>query len=71
MPRKLICFTIQNYKDIPKVFCPKIPLQAKMEKDTKWEETTKDIALIVLLTYSPVPFGKEIESTMLDEDFVD
>jgi hypothetical protein len=66
-----LCFTIQNYKEIPKVFCPEIPLQAKMVKDTKWEAVTEDIALVILPTLAPLPFGRDIESTMLDDDFVE
>jgi hypothetical protein len=65
-----LCFTIQNYEDIPEIFCPKIPLQAKMVKDTEWEEVTKNIALIVLATLAPLPFGRDIESTMLYNDFM-
>ena len=64
------CFTIQNYKEIPKIFCPEIPLKAKKVKDTEWEVATKDIALIVLPTLAPLPFGRDIESTMLDDNFV-
>jgi hypothetical protein len=41
-----------------------------MVKDTEWEVATKDIALIVLPTLAPLPFGRDIESTMLDDDFV-
>ncbi len=63
-------FTIQNYKEIPEIFCPQIPLQAEMVKDTEWEAATKDITLIVLPTLIPLPFGRDIESTMLDNDFV-
>jgi hypothetical protein len=65
------CFTTQNYGDIPKVFCPKIPLQAKMVKDIKWKEAARDIALVLLSTLAPLPYGKEIKSTMLDENFID
>ncbi len=53
-----------------KIFCPQIPLQAEMVKDTEWEEVTKDIALIVLPTLAPLPFGRDIESTMLNNDFI-
>jgi hypothetical protein len=30
------CFTIQNYKEIPKIFAPKTPSKPKMVKDTEW-----------------------------------
>jgi hypothetical protein len=42
-----------------------------MVKDTEWEAATKDIALIVLPTLAPLPFGRDIESTMLNNDFVE
>jgi hypothetical protein len=29
------CFTIQNYKEIPKILCPEIPPQAEMVNDTE------------------------------------
>jgi hypothetical protein len=29
-----------------------------------------NLALVLLPTLAPLPFGKEIESTMLDEDFL-
>jgi hypothetical protein len=41
-----------------------------MVKDTEWEAANKDIPLIVLPTLAPIPFGRNIESTMLDNDFV-
>ncbi len=42
-----------------------------MVKDTEWEAATKDIALIVLPTLAPLPFGRDIESSMLNNDFVE
>ncbi len=42
-----------------------------MVKDTEWKEVTKDIALVVLSTLAPLPFGRNIESTMLDDEFVE
>jgi hypothetical protein len=33
-------------------------------------QSKKVIALIVLPTLAPLPFGMDIESTMLDDDFV-
>jgi hypothetical protein len=64
------CFTIQVFEDIPKNFRPEIALQPEMLKDSKWVNATKDLALIVIPTLVPLPFGKVIESTMLDNDFI-
>jgi hypothetical protein len=65
-----LCFTIQVFDDIPKNFRPKIALQPEMLKDSEWIEATKNLALVVLPTLAPIPFGKEIKSTMLDNDFL-
>jgi hypothetical protein len=64
------CFTIQVIEDIPENFRPKITLQPEMLKDSKWVNATKDLALIIIPTLAPLPFGKVIESTMLDDDFI-
>jgi hypothetical protein len=64
------CFTIQVFEDIPKNFCPKIALQPEMLKDSEWDEATKNLALVVLPTLAPLPFGKEIKSTMLENNFL-
>jgi hypothetical protein len=65
------CFTIQIFDDIPKNFRPKIALQPEMLKESKWANAMKDLALVVIPTLAPLPFGKEIESTMLDDDFIE
>jgi hypothetical protein len=65
------CFTIQVFEDIPQNYRPEIALQPEMLKDTEWDGATKSLALIMLPTLAPLPFGKEIKSTMLDDDFVD
>ncbi len=64
------CSTIQNFADIPKNIRPQIPLQADIVKDTKWEEAKKEIALVILPTLAPLPFGTDINSTVLNEDFI-
>jgi hypothetical protein len=65
------CFTIQVFEDIPQNFCPEITFQPKILKDSKWDETTKNLALVMLTTLAPLPFGKEIKSTMLEDNFLD
>ncbi len=41
-----------------------------MLKDSKWVNAMKNSALIVIPTLALLPFGKVIESTMLDDDFI-
>jgi hypothetical protein len=53
------CSTIQNFTDIPKNILLKISLQADIVKDTKWEEAKKEISLVVLPTFAPLPFGTD------------
>ncbi len=64
------CFTIQKNLDIPENFCPEIPLQIDSVKDTNWEKANKDIALVILPTLAPLPFGADIKSIALDDDFI-
>jgi hypothetical protein len=64
------CFTIQIILDIPKNFHPKIPLQIDSVKDTDWAKANKDITLVILPTLAPLPFGADIKSIALDDDFI-
>jgi hypothetical protein len=64
------CFTIQVFEDVPQNYRPKIALQLEMLKDAEWDGATKSLALIVLPTLAPLSFGKEIELTKLDNNFV-
>jgi hypothetical protein len=52
-----LCFTIQVFKDVPKNFHPEIALQPEILKDSKWDEAMKNLALIMLPTLAPLPFG--------------
>ncbi len=63
-------FMIQVFKDILENFRPKIALQPEMLKNSGWVNAMKDLALIVIPTLAPLPFGKVIESTMLADDFI-
>ena len=65
------CTTIQVYTDIPTIFCPSIPLLADLVKDTVWEEAKKEIALIVIPNAAPLPYVRDIKSTILDNDFIE
>jgi hypothetical protein len=65
-----LCFTIQIFEDIPKNFRPEIAIQSEMLKESKWANAMKNLALVVIPTLALFPFGKEIESTMLDDDFI-
>ena len=40
-------------------------------KDTAWEVAKKEITLIVIPTVAPLPFGTDIKSTVLDDDFIE
>ncbi len=42
---------------------------ANMVKETDWEQATTKIAIIANPTLVPLPFGKEIESPIFDNDF--
>jgi hypothetical protein len=61
---------MQVFEDIPENFRPKIALQPEMLKDSEWVNATKNLALIVIPTLAPLPFGKVIESTILNDDFI-
>ncbi len=40
-------------------------------KDTEWEKAKEDVALVVLPTLAPLPFGTDIKSTVLNDDFLE
>jgi hypothetical protein len=64
------CTTIQIFSDIPETFCPESPLLADSVKDTEWEAADKEITLIVIPTVAPLPYGTDIKSTILDDNFI-
>ena len=66
-----LCSTIQIITDIPETFCSEISLQAKSVNDTKWEEANKEIAIIVIPTVFPLPFGMDIKSAVHGNDFIE
>jgi hypothetical protein len=61
---------IQNFVDIPEILRPEIPLLADSVKNTKWEETNKKIALIVITTLTLLPYGADIKSIVLGNNFI-
>ena len=65
------CTTIQVYSDLPEAFRPEFPLLADSVKETSWEEAKKELALIVIPTMAPLPYGTDIKSTELDDDFIE
>ncbi len=65
------CTTIQVHTDIPATFLPSITLLSDLVKDTVWEEAKKEIALIVIPNVSPLPYGRDIKSTILDDVFIE
>jgi hypothetical protein len=64
------CYAICEHNKVPAEHRPEIPLQADLVKETDWEDATNEISLIAIPTLVPLPYGKEIESTTFDNDFV-
>jgi hypothetical protein len=64
-------YAILNYNLIPTDFRPEIALQSDSVKDTDWDDAEMEIALIAIPTIAPLPFGKEISSTVSDDDFLE
>jgi hypothetical protein len=64
-------YAIRDYRLIPAEFKPEIALQDNSVKETDWDNAKMEIALIEIPTIVPLPFGMEITSTMLDNDFID
>jgi hypothetical protein len=58
-----LCLSIQNYNEIHNIFCPEIPLQAIMVKDTEWEEAAEKIPLVILPALAFLPFRNKNPST--------
>jgi hypothetical protein len=65
------CFAVEYFNGIPEEFCPEIPLEVNMVKDTAWENAMQDIALIALPTLVPIPFGMYVESTIFGNAFME
>ena len=63
------CCAILEHPKIPPEFRPEIALQSDSVKDTDWEDAQMEIALVAIPTFAPIPYGVEIKSTMLDENF--
>ena len=64
------CCAIIEHPKIPPEFRPEIPLQSDSVKDTDWEDAQMEVALVAIPTLAPIPYGKEIMSLTLDENFV-
>jgi hypothetical protein len=64
------CCAIIEHPKIPPEFRPEIPLQSDSVKDTDWEDAQMEVALVAIPTLAPIPYGKEITSLTLDENFV-
>ena len=65
------CYAICAHNTAPTEFRPEIPLHAKLVKDTDWDDAEMEIALIAIPTIAPPPFGKEISSSISDDDFME
>jgi hypothetical protein len=66
-----LCTTIQVFAEVSATFRPSMPLLAGSIKDTAWEEVKNEIALIVIPNVAPLPFGEDIKSTILNDNFVE
>jgi len=64
------CCAIIEHPKIPPEFHPEIALQSDSVKDTDWEDAQMEVALVAIPTLAPIPYGKEIKSVILDENFV-
>ena len=65
------CYAIRNHNTVPMEFCPGIPLHAKLVKDTDWDNAQMEIALIAIPTIASLPFGKDISSSIFDDNFIE
>ena len=64
-------YAIVDHAKVPAEFRPEIALQADSVKDTDWDDAEMEIALIAIPTIALIPFGKEITSSTLDDNFID
>lgn len=64
------CCAIIEHPKILAEFRPEISLQSDSMKDTDWEDAEMEIALVAIPTLAPIPDGKEITSTTLDDSFI-
>jgi hypothetical protein len=65
------CWVIHFLDSLPPTHCPDMPLSADILKDTIWKEPKKELVLCMIPSLAPVLFGKRIESTIFDDNFVD
>ena len=65
------CSTIQVFPDVPEAFRPEFSLLADSVRETEWESANKQLALIIIPTMAPLSYGTDINSTELDDDFID
>ena len=65
------CFAIEKHETIPENHCPTVPLSVDAVKGTCYEDAEDELALIALPNAAPLPYGFELKSLQLDEDFVD
>ena len=65
------CFAIEKHENIPMNHRPEFPLGADAVKGTCYEDADDELALVALPNVAPLPYGFEIKSVELDEDFVE
>ena len=65
------CFAIEKHENVPMNHRPEFPLGADAVKGTCYEDADDELALVALPNIALLPYGFEIKSVELDEDFVE
>jgi hypothetical protein len=65
------CFAIVKHETVPTNHRPENPLSADAVKGTCYEDAEDELTLIALPNAAPVPYGFDLKSSQLDEDFVE
>jgi hypothetical protein len=65
------CYALRNNNKVSAEFHPETPLPINMVKGMDWEYATNEISLIAIPTLVPLSYGKKIENTIFDDDFVE
>ena len=64
------CFAVEMYENIPTNLRPEDPLGPEAVKGTCYEEVNDELALVAIPNVAPLPYGFDIKSLELDEDFI-
>ena len=64
------CFAVETYENIPTNLLPEHPLSPEAVNGTCYQEVNDDLSLVALPNVAPMPYGFDIKSSELDEDFI-